>query len=410
MSAAAPPSAYPADDGGEARTVRMLFLYDHLGYPGGLAHGLTRYCLSVLPRLNASPIEVTACFLREPHPAAATLAAGGVEPIFLGRGKWDLRAFGDVAGLIRRRRIDVVHAAGQKGIAVGRTAARITGRRAIVHLHDHYPISPALRLLLRATAGWTDLALCISESVRRHAVHEYRIAPARCEVLHNGIDPSLFAAPDPFCGARWRARAGMPPDAPTIGIIGRFSPGKGHARLLAQMPRILEQVPDCVLALVGDGELSSSLRQLASTLGVVEAVRFVGPQEDMAAVLAALDVVAIPSDNEGLSFVALEAAAAGTPVVASDVGGLREVVRHGETGTLVPLGDDDLLGDALVRLLRDPAGAARMAEAARRELARFAIDEHVRRLREHYLRLALSRHSPTRGDPAPRSVPAATFL
>jgi glycosyltransferase involved in cell wall biosynthesis len=119
-------------------------------------------------------------------------------------------------------------------------------------------------------------------------------------------------------------------------------------------------------------------------------VRFVGQQEDMAAVFSALNVVAIPSDSEGHPFVALEAAAAGKPVVAAAVGGLREIVRHDETGLLFPLGDEDLLGDALIAVLRDPDGAAWRADAARREVDRFGIEDHVRRLRDHYLQVAQS--------------------
>ena len=386
-------AALASPDEDESRTVRVLFLYDHLGYPNGLAHGMTRYCLSVLPRVNATPIELTACFLREEHPAGLALASAGVEPIFLGRAKWDPRAFLDVVTLAKRRRIDIVHGAGKKGILVGSTIARILGCRAIVHLHDLYPLSPPLRIALRATAGWSDVVLCVSEAVCQHALREYRVRPDQRRLLYNGIDPSIFAATPR--GAGWRQATGIPPNAQAIGVIGRICAGKGHARLLRQMPRIIAHVPDAVMVVVGDGELRPQLHGLAFSLGIADAVHFVGQQNDMAAVLSALDVVAIPSDHEGLPFVALEAAAAGTPVVAAEVGGLREIMRHGETGLFFPLNNADLLGDALVTILRDPVGAARLAGAALREVARFGIDDHVRRLRDHYLRLASAgRQSP----------------
>jgi glycosyltransferase involved in cell wall biosynthesis len=383
-------SIAPEPRGSDARpaaAVRVLFLYDHLGYPGGVTHGLTRYCLSVLPQLNVAPIAMTACFLRQAHPAADALIAAGVPTHFLGRAKWDPRALVDVLALIRRQRIDIVHAAGQKGILVGRTAARIAGARSIIHLHDLYPLGPAIGLALRATAGWTDLALGISDAVCRFAGEAYRLPPDRCHALYNGIDAPAFAA-DPSRGAAWRARVGIPSGARAVGIIGRLAAVKGHARLIRQLARIRARIPQAVVAVIGDGEERGRLHSLAERLGLAGAVYFAGQQDDMAAVLAGLDAVAIPSDHEGLSYVALEAWAAGRPVVAADVGGLAEIIRDGETGMLFPLGEEDLLGDRLVAVLGDPAATAAMARRAQHALARFTMDDHVRRLREHYVRLA----------------------
>lgn len=381
----------PLQRGADARTlppVRVLFLYDHLGYPGGVTHGLTRYCLSVLPRLDPGTVQVTACFLREPHPAAEVLRRTGGRTIFLQRRRWDPRAFADVLRLIRRERSTIVHAAGQKGILVGRTAARIAGCKVLIHLHDLYRPHPAVRPLLRATAGWTDLALAVSNAVAAHAVTEYGLSEDRVQVLYNGIDPAAFVSADPDAGRRWRSLHGIGEAEPVIGIVGRIVPLKGHARLIAQMPRILERFPTARLVIVGDGPLRQDVEQRTHALGLQAAVRFVGQQDDMASVLAACDVVAVPSDQEGVSFVALEAMAAGKPVVASNVGGLREVLAGGECGVLVDLDDERALGDAIVAILSDPARARSLVAAGARQVERFSLERHALELQNVYLRLA----------------------
>ena len=377
--------------GADARAVppvRVLFLYDHLGYPGGVTHGLTRYCLSVLPRLDPGTVQLTACFLREPHPAADALRRAGCRTIFLGRSRWDPRALADVLRLIRRERSMIVHAAGQKGILVGRTAARIAGCKVLIHLHDLYRPHPAVRALLRATASWTDLALAVSHAVASHAVTEYGLSEDRVQVLYNGIDPAAFVAADPDAGRRWRSLHGIGEAEPVIGIIGRIVPLKGHARLIAQMPRILARFSNARLVIVGDGPLRQDLERQTRELGLEAAVRFVGQQDDMASVLAACDVVAVPSDHEGVSFVALEAMAAGKPVVASNVGGLREALAGGECGILVDPGDEAALGDAILAVLSDPARARSLVAAGARQVGRFSVERHALELQNVYLRLA----------------------
>jgi len=377
--------------------VRVLFLFDHLGYPNGAVHGLTRYCLDVLPRVNADGVEVIACFLRDEHPAAEKLVSAGIRPVFLRRAKWDPRAVLDVVDLVRRHGVHVIHAAGHKGILAGRIAARVTGCASIVHLHDLYRAPGAIRASLRASARWSDAAFGVSEAVCRFAESEYRIPRSRIEVLRNGVHGEAFAPPEPSQVLAWRRGAGIADTARTIGIVGRLSQGKGHARLLRQMPGVLERVPAAELVVVGDGPLRDPLLRLAQELGVDRATRFVGYQEAMATVLAALEVVAIPSDHEGMPYAALEAMSASRPVVASRGGGLPEVVRHGETGLLFDLPEVDALGDAVVALLDEPARAAAMGEAGRRFAATFSIDRHVEQLRSAYLRLGrpvLARRSP----------------
>jgi len=112
----------------------VMILADHLGYAGGVPHGVTTYLLNVLPQLAACGLELTVCFLREPHPAARELPARGIHPVFLGARKWDPTVVWRVAALARRNGVRLLHATGVKGTLVGRIAARLVGARALLHV------------------------------------------------------------------------------------------------------------------------------------------------------------------------------------------------------------------------------------------------------------------------------------
>jgi glycosyltransferase involved in cell wall biosynthesis len=368
--------------------VRVLFVWDHLGYPNGATHGLTRYCLNVLPRLNAGRVRLTACFLREEHRAAAELRRSGIEPIFLGRRKWDPLALLDVLRIIRRENIEVVHALGQKGVLVGRTAGRLTGCGVIIHLGDIFPLNPVIQALLRAGARWTDVAQGVSRAVCRYAVEEYSIPPERVELLYNGVLLDQLAPPAPERVARWRSEMKIDPGTRLVGVVGRLAQEKGHARLFRQMRRVLARMPDTLLLVVGDGPLRRKLVALSEGLGLAHAVRFLGQQDDVQTIMGALDVLAVPSDHEGFSFVTLEALTAGTPVVGTERGGLPEVLAGGKYGVLFSPVDEDSLGDGLLWTLSHREEAVRMANAARGHLQQFGMENHVRRQHEIYLRLA----------------------
>ena len=132
--------------------IKVLFVNDHLGYPGGVIHGATRYFLNVLPRLNRDEIDLKVCFFRERHPAAEQLEAAGICPIFLNRRKWDLRVLRDLIHLVREHDADILHLNGMKGCLLGRCAARVTGRHAIIHLHDVNPPGLVTGFLQRRVA------------------------------------------------------------------------------------------------------------------------------------------------------------------------------------------------------------------------------------------------------------------
>jgi glycosyltransferase involved in cell wall biosynthesis len=223
----------------------------------------------------------------------------------------------------------------------------------------------AFRLVERALAHASDALIAVSDEVRDDLVR-FRVAPAsKIRVVPYGFD----------LDARVRSTSDKRDgDDFVAGWAGRLTAVKRPLDLI----RVVAKVDGCTLVLAGDGELRADAERLASELGVDERVRFLGYVDDVGDWYATLDAFLLTSLNEGTPVVAIEALAAGVPVVATDAGGTRTVVDDGETGFVVPVGDVDALADRLTTLRDEPALRARLGETgATRMRERFSIDRMV---------------------------------
>jgi glycosyltransferase involved in cell wall biosynthesis len=170
---------------------------------------------------------------------------------------------------------------------------------------------------------------------------------------------SLLGARVPRTEAR--TRLGLPTEGSVIGVVGRLAPVKDHLTFFEAAARVVADRPDTTIVVAGDGQLRSSLEARArATLG--DRVRFLGWVDDLPALYGAVDIVALTSRSEGTPVALIEAAASGTPVVATGVGGVPDVVRDRKTGLLVPPGDPVAVAAQLLTLLQDPQGAQKMGE------------------------------------------------
>jgi glycosyltransferase involved in cell wall biosynthesis len=374
---------------GGDRRLRVAFLSDHLGHANGRIHGVTTYFLETLPAFDRARVTPMLCILQPRHQAASRFAAAGVEPIFLGRTKSDPRAFMDVLGILGRESIDVLHVSGLKSLLLGRTAARLKGCPVVAHFHDTIPPPTWMQGLQRRLASSTELALAVSNPIRDFVIREFAIPSSRTQVLYNGLRTERFAHPAADARIRIRQEWGLDPSIPVIGVIGRVHPDKGQKLMIRVMPRVLRDCSEAVLVITGDGPDREACIGLVKGLGLGAKVRFTGQRDDIPDLLAAVDVVVVPSLwEEPFPFVALEAMAAGRPVVAFRTGGLSESIVEGETGYLVPLADEDALAAAVSRLVCQPRLARRLGEGAARRAQEFSIGRHVQQLEELYAAVA----------------------
>ncbi len=378
--------------------VRVLFLSDHFGHAGGVIHGATRYFLTVLPKLQERDVELSAAFLRESHPAVDRLRQMGVEPRFFSRAKWNPWTVVDVWRMVKRERVEVIHAAGMKGILTARLAGRLTGVPVVAHLHDYMPVSAMLIRPLRWTSGLAAHTLTVSREVASFAKETLNIDPAGTEVLANGMVIDEIEKTSAEDGVAFRKQIGITADAKVIGIIGRLVPVKGHDALLRAMPGVLAKVPSARLLIIGDGPDRQILETRAHELGLSGYVFFAGQVTDVYAALRAVDVCAMPSLSEGLPYALLEAMAMGKPVVASAVGGLAETLRHCENGVLVRPSDAQALTKALVSVLTDPLLVETIVRGGRKTIKTFDIASHIDRLVTIYRALAAGEGVPDRVD------------
>jgi len=189
------------------------------------------------------------------------------------------------------------------------------------------------------------------------------------------------------------------PPVPRVLCLGRLVRQKGFDVAIAAMPGVLERFPDATLTIGGDGAERAALARQAEALGIGDRIELLGVvrHRDVAALLDAVTVVAMPSRFEGMPLVWLEAAVRGRPVVATPAQGLGELIEHGRTGLLVPFDDADALADALGGLLEDAALARSLGAAARRlVLERYSLDACVDAYTTLYERVAARRRGPSR--------------
>jgi glycosyltransferase involved in cell wall biosynthesis len=295
----------------------------------------------------------------------------------------DCRALWQVWRLIRTLRPDIVHTHSSKAGFIGRVAARLAGSPHILYTpHGHIfqgyfpaPVTRSFVLLERLAARWTDRIITLTDAEADQHLALGIGRPGQFLTIPSGIDLDAVVAAVP---------ARLVADGPAIGTVARLVPIKGHAHLLDAAPDILRQCPAARFVFVGDGETRSSLEAQAQRLGVGDRVLFTGFRDDVPSLLAGMDVVVLPSLNEGMGRVLVMAMALGKPIVATRVGGVPELLADGAAGRLVPPGEAAALADAVCGLLRDPGQATALGEVARRRAGRYSASAMVESLAQAY--------------------------
>ena len=340
----------------------VLHLQKVAGISGSEAH-----LLSLLPELRGRGWDVRFLMLHEREPGAWEFAralkargvpldaiplAADVDPI----------AFVRLTAHLARKRPHVLHTHLVHGDVYGQLAGLVAGvpvRFSTKHGFNEFRESRGFALADRTVASLASVHIAISRGLARYLADTEGFREDGFEIVHYGISPRT----DP------PRLAGRPP---RLLCVGRLIPIKGHIVLLRAFAQAREQLPDLELDIAGRGPLEPALRALSRELGVGDSVRFLGYVSPIQEAIERASIVVVPSLGEGFGMVALEAMERARPVIAAEIGGLGELVRHGETGLLVPPAEVEPFARAIVELASDPARAAQMGEAGRsRALERF---------------------------------------
>jgi glycosyltransferase involved in cell wall biosynthesis len=284
----------------------------------------------------------------------------------------DLKALYKLYCLLRRQRPDIVHTHTAKAGFLGRLAARLAKVPIVVHtyhghiLHGYHSSfkTNLLRRMEKSLAHITDCIIAVSTEVKRDLVAYGVSSPEKIMVIPLGLELEPFLN----CAAHrgeLRHELGIDDSAPLIGIVGRIVPIKNHRLFLDAALHVADQNPRVRFVIVGDGPLRPEMERYAYELGIANRVIFTGWRRDLQRIYADLDVLAVSSINEGTPVSAIEAMAAGRPVVATCVGGMPDLITEGEAGYLVPAEDAKALATAVASLLKDPKASRQMGQRAR---------------------------------------------
>lgn len=346
--------------------VKIMFVITSSGVGG--AEKILYYTITGLDRTR---YDLSMCSLKEKGEIAADLEHGGIEVFSLTmsdgdtlRGWWaSLGAFFKLLRYCRRFKPTIIHSFLFRANMIARLAGFLT----------HVPIViSSVRVmggeknyyyaLEKVTSFMVDRYITVSERVKDHLVSRAHIPDHKVTTIYNGValnDQVRFhhGAQDPPCGLTSHDRL--------IIAMGRLHLQKGYAYLIHALAAVREEFPAIKLFIVGEGEEENNLKNLVKSLDLTDQIMFTGLLPDSGKILSFAELFILPSLWEGMPNAILEAMAAGKPVVATTVGGVPELVLHGETGILVPPQDPDALARAILDLFRDPVKARTMGEAGR---------------------------------------------
>jgi glycosyltransferase involved in cell wall biosynthesis len=368
----------------QERTLRVLTVVDAFRLGGA------ETLIAQLGRVAAQSgldLQVLSILDRGPDRSALEplLREVGLEPQYLGvRRTLDPTAVPRLVSFIKHSGADVVHAHLEMAMTLALPAAALAGRPGVGTFHHvHRPLSgraAARERLAVEVATRSKAAIFVSQASLTSFADRYRPGrrvPKSWTVVHNGIDLDYFR-PATEAAPGLPADLGLPASAAprVVTLLAALRDFKGITHAVRAWPDVLARVPEARLLLVGSGSEEASLRAQVADLGLTESVVFAGMRSDIPEILRASELVLLPSIyGENLPTVLMEAGGCGRPVVASDVGGISDIVADRETGLLVRPGDAAGIADAVVRLLDDRDLAEAMGRAGRQRMERL-FDAH----------------------------------
>ncbi len=295
--------------------------------------------------------------------------------------KQDLKALLSLRKLIRREKPQIIHTNSSKGGIIGRIAARMNRTPVIVHSpHGHIFYgyygkvkTSAFIRMERWAARFTDRITNLTGPGREDHIRLRIAAPDKFIVIPAGIDLEKFSN-SARSRSEVRSELGLTDNAVVVGWVGRMADIK-NPMLLIETAALLKGREDLRFLMVGAGDRYDSVRRRVEALGLSEKFRFTGHREDVPDLLAAMDIYILTSSNEGLGRSILEAQAAGLPVIATDVGGVPEIIEDGVSGLLIPPSQAQSAAEAVLKLADNVALRGKIVSGANSRLQIFSLEK-----------------------------------
>jgi glycosyltransferase involved in cell wall biosynthesis len=360
---------------------------------GGELGGAEELLLSLMKLLDKEQYEVQLICLCQGPFAEMAARHGFKAEVILMRHKFDLNTIKPIREYLLSNEIDLVHTHGVRANLVARTAAFKEGLPVVTHFHsvlryDYDSIYKAMmaRFLTKTTNKYTNRFIAISRAIKQEIL-AMGVPEQIIEVIHNGLDTSRYARPRQ--AQETRRELGLAPDKPTVAMVARLHPVKGHKYFLQAARKVLDQGINAQFLIIGEGIYREAIENWIKDLGLEGQVIMPGYYSPIEDIYGVMDLLCVPSLMEGLGMVVLEAMYFQVPVVASNIGGIQEIIRDQENGLLVEPGDTKGLAAAIIKLLRDPKLASQLSTKGEETLQYFSPQRMARQVEDVYQALLL---------------------
>ncbi|MEO5887725.1 MAG: glycosyltransferase [Anaerolineales bacterium] len=371
------------------KTRPIIWMIDSLG-PGGAEQLMP----AILKNLKQSGFNIRVCALqiRAGNPIASELERLGLPvdlvPVPNLRQPFNLFR---ILRYLRLHRPQLLHTQLEFADILGTVAAKILGIPSVstVHTLDAFPEKRSAwgRMKLRwfLLGKYCDRVIAVSEKTRLHYLQSGWLDPNKIITVYNGVDISRFNITNASEIAKTKQALRLPLNGKVIITVAVLREPKGIQFMIKALPAILEQYPDVHYLIVGDGVHSPALSELVAALAIKNHVTFAGHRTDIPDLLACSEIFVLPTLKDALPTVLIEALAAGKSIVASDVGGIPEIIENGVNGLLVTPGNPPKLAEACLKLLKDSELSRKIVLAGKETVRRrFNIDSQIGRLSSMY--------------------------
>ncbi len=365
------------------RTMNILLLISH-GWRGGRASGMEIYTLELIRGLKAKGHSTFLVTGRSDSDSANTpfeLVTPDLElPFHTINPLSNISTYRQLRRLVAEHQIDIIHAQHRTAGYFAELLQRQHGVPNAVTVHDPWHSTP----FKRWHGGLFRRVIAVSEFIRQELILKFHFPPERVRTIHNGVDPARFAGITSEQREQFRSQYGIAADEVVLTQIGRISRAKGQSQLIQALGLLPKEIKYRCL-IVGEGRERPQLERETNRLGLHDKVTFCGFRDDIPVVLAGSDVMVLPSRHEPFGLAVVEAMLSNVAVIATNAGGVPEIITHGKDGLLFQPGDVGTFARHLDELVRDPELRCRLAEAGHKTAqARFLLSRMVDETEAYY--------------------------